>query len=216
MRASPKRSALQPRRTGLSRKAARHPTHEGGSPVSRDHARRRPRPVRAFPEDSHRHGDPGRGVGRVPDRLPSPRGDRPCLPRTHGQGPERSSLQTSSHASCWPEPRTSPALRPLACVHQALAFRGGANDLAFYDREGRMTGKPDSDVLIVGGGLAGLPLALALAQGGLSVTVVDVLDPATATDAGFDGRVSAIALASCRMFEQLGVTRYLAGQMQPI
>lgn len=79
-----------------------------------------------------------------------------------------------------------------------------------------MTGKPDSDVLIVGGGLAGLPLALALAQGGLSVTVVDVLDPATATDAGFDGRVSAIALASCRMFEQLGVTRYLAGQMQPI
>ncbi|MFA7639744.1 MAG: FAD-dependent monooxygenase, partial [Parvibaculum sp.] len=79
-----------------------------------------------------------------------------------------------------------------------------------------MTGKPDSDVLIVGGGLAGLPLALALAQGGLSVTVVDVLDPATATDAGFDGRVSAIALASCRMFEQLGVTRHLAGQMQPI
>jgi 2-octaprenyl-6-methoxyphenol hydroxylase len=101
-------------------------------------------------------------------------------------------------------------LRPLACVHPALAFRGGANDLVF------MTGKPDSDVLIVGGGLAGLPLALALAQGGLSVTVVDVLDPATATDAGFDGRVSAIALASCRMFEQLGVTRYLTGQMQPI
>lgn len=101
-------------------------------------------------------------------------------------------------------------MRPLACVHPALAFRGGANDLVF------MTGKPDSDVLIVGGGLAGLPLALALAQGGLSVTVVDVLDPATATDAGFDGRVSAIALASCRMFEQLGVTRYLTGQMQPI
>lgn len=96
-------------------------------------------------------------------------------------------------------------MRPLACVHPALAFRGGANDLVF------MTGKPDSDVLIVGGGLAGLPLALALAQGGLSVTVVDVLDPATATDAGFDGRVSAIALASCRMFEQLGVTRYLTG-----
>lgn len=101
-------------------------------------------------------------------------------------------------------------MRPLACVHPALAFRGGANDLVF------MTGKPDSDVLIVGGGLAGLPLALALAQGALSVTVVDVLDPATATDAGFDGRVSAIALASCRMFEQLGVTRYLTGQMQPI
>ena len=76
--------------------------------------------------------------------------------------------------------------------------------------------KPDSDILIVGGGLSGLPLALACAQGGLSVTAVDALDPATATDAKFDGRVSAIALASCRMLAQLGVTQHLEGQMQPI
>jgi len=73
-----------------------------------------------------------------------------------------------------------------------------------------------SDVVIVGGGLTGLPLALALAQGGLSVTVVDALDPAKVTSAGFDGRVSAIAFASCRMFEQLGIAKYLGGQMQPI
>src|SRR3546814_14313781 len=77
-------------------------------------------------------------------------------------------------------------------------------------------GNYQSDVVIVGGGLSGLPLALALAQGKLSVTVVDALDPARATGAGFDGRVSAIAFASCRMFEQLGVTTYLEGQMQPI
>ena len=76
--------------------------------------------------------------------------------------------------------------------------------------------KPDSDILIAGGGLSGLPLALACAQGGLSVTVVDALDPATATDAKFDGRVSAIAFASCRMLAQLGVTQHLEGQMQPI
>ncbi len=74
----------------------------------------------------------------------------------------------------------------------------------------------DSDVLIVGGGLSGLPLALALAQGGLQVTAVDALDPATATDAAFDGRVSAIAFASCRMFDRLGVTPHLKGRMQPI
>ena len=79
-----------------------------------------------------------------------------------------------------------------------------------------MTQRPDSDILIVGGGLAGLPLALACAQGGLSVTVVDALDPATATDATFDGRVSAVAFASCRMLAQLGVTQHLEGQMQPI
>ncbi len=79
-----------------------------------------------------------------------------------------------------------------------------------------LTHAPDSGILIAGGGLSGLPLALACAQGGLSVTVVDALDPATATDAKFDGRVSAIALASCRMLEQLGVTQHLEGQMQPI
>lgn len=73
-----------------------------------------------------------------------------------------------------------------------------------------------SDVLIVGGGLAGMPLALALAQGGLSVTLVDALDPATATGAGFDGRVSAVAFSSCRMLRQLGVLQHLEGQMQPI
>lgn len=76
--------------------------------------------------------------------------------------------------------------------------------------------KFQSDVLIVGGGLTGLPLALALAQGGLSVTLVDTLDPATATGAGFDGRVSAVAFSSCRMLGQLGVLKHLAGQMQPI
>lgn len=74
----------------------------------------------------------------------------------------------------------------------------------------------ECDVLIVGGGLVGLPLALALAKGGLDVTVVDSLDPATVTDAGFDGRVSAIAFASCRMFAELGISQHLKGQMQPI
>ncbi|MGV8997667.1 MAG: FAD-dependent monooxygenase [Parvibaculaceae bacterium] len=73
-----------------------------------------------------------------------------------------------------------------------------------------------SDVLIVGGGLSGMPLALAIAQGGLSVTLVDALDPASATDAGFDGRVSAVAFSSCRMLAQLGVMQHLQGQMQPI
>lgn len=74
----------------------------------------------------------------------------------------------------------------------------------------------ESDVLVVGGGLAGLPLALALAQGGLSVTLVDALDPASAVDASFDGRVSAVAFSSCRMLRQLGVLQHLDGQMQPI
>jgi len=74
----------------------------------------------------------------------------------------------------------------------------------------------ESDVLVAGGGLVGMPLALALARGGLSVTLVDALSPEQVTDAGFDGRVSAVAFASCRMLQELGVTAHLAGQMQPI
>ncbi len=72
------------------------------------------------------------------------------------------------------------------------------------------------DVIIAGGGLAGLPLALALAQGGFEVAVVDTLDPAVDVDPAFDGRVSSIADASLRMLEQLGVAAHMEGQLQPI
>ena len=41
--------------------------------------------------------------------------------------------------------------------------------------------------------LVGLTLGLAAAQGGLAVVVVDTLAPETVLDAGFDGRVSALA-----------------------
>lgn len=73
-----------------------------------------------------------------------------------------------------------------------------------------------SDVVISGGGLAGLPLALALGQAGLDVTVVDMLDPVADLDPAFDGRVSSIADASLAMLGALGVTRHLEGKLQPI
>eukprot|EP00439_Symbiodinium_sp_Y106_P088092 s1_g628.t1 len=72
------------------------------------------------------------------------------------------------------------------------------------------------DVIVAGGGLTGLPLALALAQGGLQVAVVDTLDPAVDVDPAFDGRVSSIADASLRMLDKLGVAQHLDGQLQPI
>ena len=55
-----------------------------------------------------------------------------------------------------------------------------------------------TEAVIVGGGLVGLTLGLALARGGVECIVVDALDPAKVTDAGFDGRVSAIAFASAK------------------
>jgi 2-octaprenyl-6-methoxyphenol hydroxylase len=73
-----------------------------------------------------------------------------------------------------------------------------------------------ADVVIAGGGFAGLALALALRQGlGPSFRIV-VADPAFATDARADPRASAIAAAARRMFETLGVWDAVAGHAQPI
>jgi 2-octaprenyl-6-methoxyphenol hydroxylase len=72
------------------------------------------------------------------------------------------------------------------------------------------------DAVISGGGMIGLSLGLALARGGLRVVVVDVLAPQMATDPKFDGRVSAVAFASCRMLKVLGLWPRLAPHAQPI
>ncbi|QNE32601.1 UbiH/UbiF/VisC/COQ6 family ubiquinone biosynthesis hydroxylase [Sphingomonas sp. NBWT7] len=69
-----------------------------------------------------------------------------------------------------------------------------------------------ADVLILGGGLVGSTLALALDRHGLSVIVVDPADPAVTLAPGFDGRASAVASASHRMLEAIGVAERLAGQ----
>ena len=46
----------------------------------------------------------------------------------------------------------------------------------------------DTDIVIAGGGLNGPALALALAQGGFRVTVVDARPAPDRAEAGFDGR----------------------------
>ncbi len=74
----------------------------------------------------------------------------------------------------------------------------------------------ETEAVVIGGGLVGLTLGLALAKGGVECVVIDRLDPATVTDAGFDGRVSAIAFASCRMFRALNIWDALRPHAQPI
>jgi 2-octaprenyl-6-methoxyphenol hydroxylase len=68
------------------------------------------------------------------------------------------------------------------------------------------------DVLILGGGLVGLTTALALNAHGLTSVVVDPADPAKMLTATFDGRASAIASASWRMLEAIGIAARLEGQ----
>ncbi|MEZ5911228.1 MAG: FAD-dependent monooxygenase [Paracoccaceae bacterium] len=73
-----------------------------------------------------------------------------------------------------------------------------------------------SDVIIAGGGLNGPALALALAQSGLRVALIDALPVATRKDEAFDGRAYALALASQRLLTAIGVWPGLAGKAQPI
>ena len=61
------------------------------------------------------------------------------------------------------------------------------------------------DLLILGGGLVGMTLALAAATRGLSSHLVDRADPAALTAEGFDGRASAISTASWRLFRHIGL-----------
>jgi 2-octaprenyl-6-methoxyphenol hydroxylase len=74
----------------------------------------------------------------------------------------------------------------------------------------------ETDVLIGGGGMVGLTLGIALASSGLDVTIADPAPKSTVLDAKFDGRVSALAFASTRMLEALGVWEHLRSEVQPI
>ncbi|MFZ1471113.1 MAG: UbiH/UbiF/VisC/COQ6 family ubiquinone biosynthesis hydroxylase [Paracoccaceae bacterium] len=74
----------------------------------------------------------------------------------------------------------------------------------------------DADILIVGGGLNGPALALALAQGGLRVAVVDARPAPDRAEAGFDGRAYALAIASKRLLQMIGIWPEVESHSQPI
>lgn len=74
----------------------------------------------------------------------------------------------------------------------------------------------DTDIVIVGGGLNGPALALALAQNGHRVVVIDALAQVARKDAGFDGRAYALALASQQLLRVTGVWDRVAENAQPM
>ncbi|NNC73423.1 MAG: UbiH/UbiF/VisC/COQ6 family ubiquinone biosynthesis hydroxylase [Sphingomonadaceae bacterium] len=70
----------------------------------------------------------------------------------------------------------------------------------------------NSDVILLGGGLVGQTLALALNAHGLSSAVIDRAPAEALLDASYDGRVSAVASASWNMLEAIGLGEKLAGK----
>lgn len=73
----------------------------------------------------------------------------------------------------------------------------------------------DADVVIAGGGLNGPALALALAQAGLTVALVDARRDERG-ERGFDGRAYALAVASRRLLSALGIWARVEPAAQPI
>jgi len=72
------------------------------------------------------------------------------------------------------------------------------------------------DLIILGGGLVGMTLALAAARAGISAHVVDQAHPEELTAAGVDGRASAISTASWNLLCNIGLESRLAPLGCPI
>ena len=74
----------------------------------------------------------------------------------------------------------------------------------------------DYDIVIVGGGMVGASLAVALAGLPLRVAVVEAWPPSSASQPSYDDRATALAEGSRRVFETLGCWQDLAPYAAPI
>jgi len=72
------------------------------------------------------------------------------------------------------------------------------------------------DLVILGGGLVGMTLALAAARNGITSHVIERADPADLTAEGADGRASAISSASWNLFRHIGLEEALKDLGCPI
>ena len=72
------------------------------------------------------------------------------------------------------------------------------------------------DIIVAGGGLNGSALALALAQSGFAVVLIDPLEDQVITADSFDGRSYALAVASQRLLSAIGIWEQVAKNSQPI
>lgn len=74
----------------------------------------------------------------------------------------------------------------------------------------------DCDIAIVGGGLVGASLALALQHTALRIALIEPVLPGAGAQPSFDDRCSALANGSRRILETIGVWNGIAGVAAPI
>lgn len=103
------------------------------------------------------------------------------------------------------------ASRPLHHAFGAVPLPLQGRNLEAYDAP-----MDRHDVIILGGGLVGLTLGIALSKHQIRTAVIDPADPDKVLSASFDGRASAVASAPWRMLEAIGVGERLGGKGCPI
>jgi 2-octaprenyl-6-methoxyphenol hydroxylase len=81
---------------------------------------------------------------------------------------------------------------------------------------GGITDESEAELIVVGGGLVGLTLAIACAEGGIRTIVVEAESPEALSGKAYDGRSSAIAHGSQQVLRAIGAWDRLAPHAQPI
>ena len=81
---------------------------------------------------------------------------------------------------------------------------------------GGITGDNEAELIVVGGGLVGLTLAIACAEGGIRTIVVEAESAEALTGRGYDGRSAAVAYGSQQVLMAIGAWDRLAPDAQPI
>lgn len=84
------------------------------------------------------------------------------------------------------------------------------------ERETAQAENQSAELIIVGGGLVGLTLAIACAEGGIDTLVIEAESPDTLTNPNYDGRTCAIAHGSQQVLAALGAWDAIAPTAQPI
>ncbi len=79
-----------------------------------------------------------------------------------------------------------------------------------------MTAPLDYDIVIVGAGMVGTSLAIALAPSGLRIAIVESVSPKNHEQSTFDERGITLTPSSQRIFEQLDVWQYVRADSYPI
>jgi 2-octaprenyl-6-methoxyphenol hydroxylase len=81
---------------------------------------------------------------------------------------------------------------------------------------GGISGDSEAELIVVGGGLVGLTLAIACADGGIRTIVVEAESAEALTGRGYDGRSAAVAYGSQQVLTAIGAWDRLAPDAQPI